>query len=705
MGIIQWIFLVFLLAQCSVMSQKEETNPLLEPWSGKYQGVPPFDQIKPHHFEPALTKAMNEVLRRVDQVTDQTLPATFANTLVPLEMELENFYQTLAMYQLWMSSLNLGPELKALEAKMSPQLAAYKDQLLQNRALFLRIKSVKEKEFSQLNSEQQRLIDFHLTQMTKAGAGLSDGQKRQVSSINKKLAELMVAFKQNLLKDESERFVYIKDSSRLAGLPESFVASAKSEAKERGLDGWVIANNRSSMEPFLTYAQDRGLRKQAFQLWTSRGESPANDNNAVIKEIVSLRHQRSKIFGFETYAHWQLQDRMAQTPDQALDLMKQVWSPARQQVKIDLAEMQKLIQTEGHGFSLAPWDYRYYAEKLRKEKYAFDMDQVKPFLQMDHLRQAMFWAAGQMFGFEFEPATDVPVFHKDVTVYQVSREGEVIGLFYLDPFQRKGKRSGAWMTSYRNQGQLGGVKTLPLISNNSNFIKAESGDKTLLSWEDARTFFHEFGHALHGLASTVTYPSLSGAHVAVDFVELPSQFFEHLIYEPQVLAFLKNSQGQPFPQDLLHKIKKAAHFNQGFTTLEYLGSAMVDMKLHMQKSAIKDPRDFERMALAHLGMPSEIVMRHRLPQFSHLFASEYYSAAYYSYLWADVLSRDAYSFFVKKGGVLNPSTAQNFYKDILSVGNTTEPSRAFKSFVGRPPKVEALLKAKGFVSPEANVRR
>ncbi len=670
-------------------------NPVYKPWSGDYQGLPPFKEIEVEHFKPAIEHSMKMALEGYQKIADNKELATFENTMVPMEKINLDLERVMILFSIWNSNLS-NDKIQSVEKEMAPKLAEFSDKVVQNKKLFERIDSLY-KNKKKMTSEQQRLVwDYH-QEFVKMGAALNDKQKKRVAEINKRHAELTTQFSQNLLADENEDHLLITDEKNLKGLPDWLVKSAKEEAEKRNKKGWVIANTRSSMQPFVTYCPNRDLRKKAFKIWTSRGDNgDKNDNNKIISEILKLRAERSKIMGYESYAHWQLSDKMAKNPERAMDLMLKVWKPAIKQVDKDVKAMQKIVDKEKGGFKIKPWDYRYYAEKLRADRYDFDMDSVKPYLQLPNIRKAMFWMAKELYGFEFNKVEDVAVYHPDVTVYKVTKNGKTVGLWYFDPYARKGKRSGAWMNAYRIQNRLGGKDIFPIVSNNSNFVKAGDKQTTKISWDDAETMFHEFGHALHGLSSNVTYPSLAGTNTARDFVEFPSQIHEDWLSTPEVLKFLTNEKGEALPKKLIKKLKKAATFNEGFATTEYLASALIDMKLHLLENPDIDPKKFEKKTLKKLGMPDEIVMRHRMPQFAHIFSGEGYSAGYYSYLWSDVLRQDAFKAFLEAKGPYDPKVAKSFQKNILSVGNTIDPSKAYKNFRGRDPKVKALLEAKGF---------
>ncbi|HSK70331.1 MAG TPA: M3 family metallopeptidase, partial [Pyrinomonadaceae bacterium] len=500
---------------------------------------------------------------------------------------------------------------------------------------------------------------------------------------------------------ETDQFLVLKTEAELAGLPQSVRDAAAQIAESKNLKGaWVIANTRSSVDPFLTYSDRRDLREKVWKMFVNRGDNgDKNDNNALITEILQLRAERAKLLGYPTHAHWRLENAMAKTPERAMELMEAVWTPAVARVKEEVADMQALADKEGAKITIEPWDYRYYMEKVRKERYDLDQNEVKPYLQLEKLREGMFWVAGELFNFSFTPVTNVPVYHPDVRVWEVKDKtsGKHIGLWYFDPYAREGKRSGAWMNAYRSQERMDKEITT-IVSNNSNFVKGKPGEPVLISWDDAVTLFHEFGHALHGLSSNVTYPSLAGTAVARDYVEFPSQLLEHWLSTPEVLQkfALHYETEKPIPQSLVDKIKRASTFNQGFATVEYLSSALVDMKLHLAGSQKIDADKFERETLAQLGMPREIVMRHRTPQFGHVFSSDGYSAGYYSYLWSDVLTADAFGAFTEGKGAYDREVAKRLIKHIFSVGNTIDPAEAYRQFRGRDPQIEALMKKRGF---------
>ena len=676
-------------------------NPLIAEWQGKYGGVPPFDRVAIADIKPAMEAAMAENLKEIDDITSNTAPANFENTIEALEKSAQTLNRVMTIFGIWTSNMN-SKEFSPIQAQLAPLIAAHSDKINQNAALFKRIETVyNSPEKKKLTAEQQRLSWLYYTNFVRAGARLSPDNKKRLGEINQHLASLYTKFSQNLLGDEGELYLTITDEADLGGLPAALRESAaQAAAAKKKPNAWVIQNTRSSVDPFLTYAENRSLREKAWKMFISRGDNgDARDNNAHITEILQLRAERAKLLGYATHAHWRLEPQMAKTPENAMNLMEGMWSAAVARVKEEVADMQALADKEGAKIKIEPWDYRFYAEKVRKAKYDLDQNEITPYLQLDKMREAMFWVAGELFDLDFKPVADVPVYQSDVRVFEVTNKstGKHIGLWYFDPYAREGKRSGAWMNAYRPQYSIDGGSTT-IVSNNANFVKGKPGEPVLISWDDATTMFHEFGHALHGLSSNVTYPSLSGTRVARDYVEFPSQLLEHWVSTPEVLQkfALHYETGKPIPQALVTKITNASKFNQGFATVEYLSSALVDMKLHLAGDQKIDPDKFERETLASIGMPSELVMRHRTPQFAHVFSSDSYSAGYYSYLWSDVLTADAFGAFTEGKGPYDKAVARRLIKNIFSIGNTVDPADAYRAFRGRDPNVDALMIKRGF---------
>jgi peptidyl-dipeptidase Dcp len=700
-AVLAGLILILTFSSFNVMKE-EPKSPLLSPWNGPYGGIPPFDKVKISDFKPALEAAMAENLAEVDKIANSTAAATFKNTIEAMEKAGQSFTRVENIYGIWSTSMN-NPEFQQVEQEMSPKLAAFYDKFTQNEKLFKRIETAyNSPEKNKLTPEQQRLSWLYYTNYVRAGARLDAKSKARVSEINQELATLFTKFSQNVLADEQNGLVVIEKKEDLAGLPQSLIDAAAAAGNNKKMPGkWVITNTRSSVDPFLTFSEKRDLREKAWRMFVNRGDNGGdNDNNAIITQILQLRAERAKLLGYPTHAHWRLENAMAKTPEKTMELMESVWTPSVQRVKEEVADMQALANKEGANIKIEPWDYHYYSEKVRKERYDLDQNEIKQYLQLDNLREGMFWVAGELFNFKFSPVTNIPVYHPDMKVWEVTDKtsGKHIGLWYFDPYAREGKRSGAWMNAYRNQENIDKPVTT-IVSNNSNFVKGKEGEPVLISWSDATTLFHEFGHALHGLSSKVTYPSLSGTNVSRDYVEFPSQLLEHWLSTPEVLQkfALHYKTGQPIPQELVNKIEKAGSFKSGYTTIEYLGSALIDMKLHLAGSEKIDPDKFERETLTAMGMPSEIVMRHRTPHFLHVFGSDGYSAGYYSYLWSDVITADAFGAFREGGGPYDKAVGKRLSQYIFSVGNTMDPAEAYRMFRGRDAKTEALMRKRGFL--------
>ncbi|MCM2254126.1 MAG: M3 family metallopeptidase [Vicinamibacteria bacterium] len=689
------------LASSLAFAQAPVANPLLAEWVGPYGGVPAFDKMDLAALKPALEAGMAKNLAEVEAIANNAAPPTFDNTIVALEKAGDDLGRVFTYFGLWGGNLST-PEFRAVQREMAPKLSEFNSKITQNDALFTRVKAVRESpETKKLGPDQQRLVWLVYDGFASNGATLQGEKKARYAAIQKRLSVLHTTFGNNVLGDE-EGYVTYFTKEQASGLPESFLAAAAAAAKERKREGeYAITNTRSSMDPFLTFADDRALREKVWRTYYSRGDNgDERDNNKVIAEILQLRDERVKLLGYPNYAAWRLQNRMAKTPDRALGLLEAVWKPAVARVKEEVAAMQKIADAEGKSVKIEPWDYRYYAEKVRKATYDLDSDEIKQYLQLDRLREGMFFVAGRLFGFKFTPVPDgkVSVFHPDVKVWEVTdaKSGALVGLWYLDPFARPGKRSGAWATSYRGHETFDGKKTV-LASNNSNFVKAAPGQPVLVSWSDAETFFHEFGHALHSLSSRVAYPTLNGG--VRDYTEFQSQLLERWLLTDQVIdGFLVHAQtGKPMPKELVAKIRKAKTFNQGFDTAEYLASAILDMRYHMVDPAGLDPDAFEREELARLGLPKEVVMRHRSPHFTHVFSGEGYSAGYYGYLWADVLTSDAAEAFTEApGGLYDEGVAKKLVEHLFAPRNAIDPADAYRAFRGRDAKIDALMRDRGF---------
>ncbi len=685
----------------TVTNVEQSKQLLLAKWEGNYQGTPAFDKVSLEGLIPAIEDGMAKNLAEVEAIANNTVAATFENTIVAMERTGSDLERVFTYWGIW-SSNKSSPEFREIQGKMAPKLSAFFSKINQNEKLFKRVQAVyNSEEFKSLNPAQQRLVYLTYNGFARNGAMLDGVSKKRYADINQKLAGLHTKFGNNVLADE-ENYVLYLNKEQLGGLPESIVAVAASAAEERDHKGeYAITNTRSSMNPFLTYSTERDLRKQVWDTYYNRGDNGDEfDNNAIIAEILQLRHERVGLLGYKNYASWRLEDRMAKTPENAIALMEKVWPAAIARVNEEVVDMLAIGKKEDGIDKIEPWDYRFYAEKVRKDKYNLDSDEVKQYLQLNKLREAMFYVAGRLFNFGFTEITDgsVPVFHEDVRVWEVKDKtsGEHIGLWYLDPFARKGKRSGAWATTYRSYTTFDGQKNV-LSSNNSNFSKGADGQPTLISWDDAETYFHEFGHALHFLSSKVAYPTLNGG--VRDYTEFQSQLLERWLSTDEVINnyLVHYKTGKPMPADLIAKIKQAATFNQGFKTTEYLASALVDMKFHTVDPTGIDADKFERETLAALNMPPQIVMRHRSTQFNHIFSSEGYASSYYGYMWAEVLTSDAAEYFAEsKGGFYDKEIADKLVKYLFSVRNAIDPAKAYRAFRGRDAKVEALMRDRGF---------
>lgn len=681
-----------------------QSNVLVSDYTGPYGGVPAFDKMKLEDLKPALEEGMALNLAEIEAIANNPDAPTFENTIVAMEKAGDALGNVFTYYGIWASNKS-SKEFREIQREMSPVLSSFFSKITQNDKLFQRVKAVYESpEYANLTSEEQRVTWLTYNSFARNGATLTGDAKARYAEINKELAGLHTQFSNNVLADEESYVTYIT-KDQLDGLPESFVKAAAAAAESRGETGkYAITNTRSSMDPFLTYSTERDLREKVWRTYYNRGDNGDGfDNNELIKQILTLRDGRVALLGYDNYAQWRLEDRMAKTPEAAMELMMSVWPAAIARVEQEVADMQAVADAQGADIKIEPWDYRFYAEKVRKAKYDLDSNEVKQYLQLDKLREAMFYVAGRLFNFDFKPVPEgsVPVFHEDVKVWDVTDKttGEHIGLWYLDPFSRTGKRSGAWATTYRSHTTFDGKKTV-LSSNNSNFVKGAEGEATLISWDDAETYFHEFGHALHFLSATVKYPT---SHSGVrDYTEFQSQLLERWLLTDEVINnyLVHHETGEPIPKSLVDKIKKAATFNEGFGTTEYLASAIMDLLYHTTDPEKIEPDAFEREELTKLGMPKELVMRHRSPHFGHVFSGEGYAAAYYGYMWAEVLTADASEAFAEApGGFYDKALADKLVEHLFSIRNAMDPGEAYRLFRGRDAKVEALMRDRGFPLP------
>ncbi len=677
-------------------------NILLKEWTGPYDGVPPFDKVNPALIPEALQFGIDEQNREVLAIANNPQSPTFANTVEALEKAGERLDRVLSVFGVMTSNM-ATPEYQALDKEWSPKLSAAYDDIILNPKLFQRVKTLHDNKASLgLDAKQDRLLTRLYDSFVRRGANLDPAKKQQLTEMNQQLAELFATFSERVLADEST-YITVTEA-QLKGVPSDMKAAYASAAKAQGkpAGSFAIKNTRSAVDPLLTYADDRALRETVWRAFVNRGDNGGkNDTNEIIAKIVKIRADRAKLLGFDNHAEWRMQDTMAKTPERAMDLMMKVWPAAVQRVKEEVAEQQAMADKLGHKITIQPWDYRFYMEKVRKEKYDLSQEEIKPYFSLNNIIDASYWAAGQLYDLGFKEVTGtVPTWHPDIRVYSVTntKTGEQVGLFYRDDYAREGKRSGAWATTYRSRAGLLG-DDIVLGSNNNNFVKPGPGEPVLISLDDAETLFHEFGHAIHYFLSDVHYPGLGGSQR--DFVEYPSQVNENWLLTPAVLQrFAKHHEtGQPMPQALVDKIQKAQTFNQGFATVEYLSAAIVDMMLHQDTSGIVDPDAFETTALAKIGMPDEIVLRHRLPHFNHLFSSDSYSAGYYSYLWSETMDADTWAAFEETGDVWNRTIADRFARYLLSTGNETDRAEAYRQFRGRDPDVNALHRKRGFPVP------
>jgi peptidyl-dipeptidase Dcp len=672
-------------------------NPFFETWSTPFD-LPPFDRIRAEHFPPAFDRAMAEHNAEIAAIIGSAGPPTFANTVEALERSARLLDRVSRVF-FNLDSSNTNNELEAIARDYAPKLAQHQMQVALNERLFERIDALhSRRQTLGLAADQLRLLERYHLRLVRSGALLNPGQKARMAAIAERLAVLHTLFGQNVLHDE-RHWQLVLDRADLDGLPGFARAAAAQAAEERGFGGrWVVTLSRSSAEPFLTFSSRRDLRRTLWEAWTARGaHAGANDNRPLIHEIVTLRAEQARLLGYDNFAAYRLDDSMAKTAGAVEKLLLQVWGPAKAKARAELAKLENVAYGQGLNEPIEPWDWRYYAEKVRQAEYDLDEAEVKPYFVLDDMVQAAFDTARRLFGITFTERSDVPVYHPDVRVWEVrDSAGEHVGVFLHDNFARPGKRSGAWSSRYRDQETLDGA-VAPIVVNNNNFAK---GDPTLLSFEDAETLFHEFGHGLHSLLSRVCYRSQSGTSVRRDFVEFPSQIFEHWMSAPETLRrYARHYQtGEPMPESLLRRLLAARTFNQGFATVEYTGSSLLDLELHCEPAPEKlDLVQFEREFLDRIGMPKEIGLRHRPAHFQHLFAGSGYAAGYYAYLWAEVLEADGFAAFVESGNVFDPELAAHL-KTIYSAGDTRDPMELYRAFRGRDPKIDALLEQRGLTA-------
>ncbi|WP_420557072.1 M3 family metallopeptidase [Roseovarius sp.] len=669
------------------------TNPLLSEWETPFE-MAPFDRVSDEDFAPAFEAALEEARGEIAAIADNPEPATFANTVEALEVAGKTLDKVLSVF-FTVAGADSNDRRQELQREFSPKLAAYSSEIYGNKALFQRIATLwEDRESLGLTEEQERVLMLTHRGFRRAGAGLEGDADTRMREIRARLAELGTAFTQNLLKDEAGWYMELSEAD-LEGLPEFVVRSARAAGEEKGVDGPVITLSRSLIVPFLQFSPRRDLREKAYAAWTSRGANGGEtDNRGIAAEVLKLREERAKLLGYESFAAFKLETEMAKTPEAVRGLLMDVWGPARAQAEADAEVLTEMMREDGVNGPLEPWDWRYYSEKRRKIEHDLDETALKPYLQLDRMIEAAFACAHRLFGLEFK-RLDVPLYHPDCRAWEVTRDGRHVAVFIGDYFARGSKRSGAWCSAMRGQRKFPDVKG-PVVINVCNFAK---GDPALLSYDDARTLFHEFGHALHQMLSDVTYESISGTSVARDFVELPSQLYEHWLEVPEVLSeFATHAEtGEPMPQEMLEKVLGAATYDMGFQTVEYVASAMVDLAFH-EGEAPDDPMAKQAEVLAEMGMPHAIRMRHATPHFAHVFSGDGYSSGYYSYMWSEVMDADAFAAFEEAGGAFDPRKARALEENILSMGGSREAEELYLAFRGRMPGVEALLKGRGLAA-------
>jgi len=689
-------FFIFIVFSCFVFPQDE--NPLLKEFATPFN-VPPFEKIKEEHFLPAIKIGIEEHKKEIEEISSNKEEPTFENTIELMEKSgktLTRAYTTFSVLDGVMTNENM----QNIAKEITPLISKHYDEIWMNEKLFKRIKKIYEKKDKlNLTKEQKRLLEIYYKNFVKGGANLNDKDKELLKEINKELSLLSLKFGENVLKEENKFTLVVDKKEDLEGLPTSVIKAAEETAKEKGLEGrWVFTLKKPSLIPFLTYSSKRDLREKIFKAYINRGNKDDElDNKEIIKRIIELRVKKAKILGYKNFASFVLEENMAKNPKNVYKLLKKIWKPAIEVAKREAMNMQELIYKEGNNFKLEPWDWFYYAEKIRKEKYELDEELLRPYFKLENCIDGVFYVASKLYKIKFEERNDLPKYHPDVKVYEVKEmDGKHIGIFYVDYFPRESKRSGAWMTNFQEQSNLDGKR--PIILNVGNFTKPTKEEPSLLSLEELETLFHEFGHALHGLLSNCTYPTISGTSVARDFVELPSQIMENWALQPEVLKIYAKhyKTGEIIPEQLIEKIRKAEKFNQGFATVEYLAASFLDMDYHTLEEPLKeDPMVFEEKAMKKIGLIKEIVPRYRSTNFKHIFSGGYF-AGYYSYIWADVLVADAFEYFKEKG-IFDEKTAYLFRKNILEKGGTEEPMELYKKFRGREPKVEPLLRKRGLL--------
>ncbi|MGD9346430.1 MAG: M3 family metallopeptidase [Candidatus Aminicenantes bacterium] len=692
--------LLFFACAEKPVEQAEDENPFFAEFETPH-GVPPFDKIKEEHYVPAFKEGIMQEKAEIDAIANHPEPPSFENTMEALEGTGDLLRRVSDTFDVLNDSMT-NDAMQAIDEEMAPLRSKHRDDIMLNAKLFQRIKAVYEqKDDLNLNAEQAMLLEKYYKDFVRGGANLEEDKKARFREINEELSLLSIKFGQNVLKETNRFEMVIDNVEDLAGLPEAVITAAAETAAERGYEGrWVFTIHKPSMIPFLQYSEKRGLREKIFKAYINKGNhNDELDNKANLAKMAALRAERAHLLGYKTHAHYVLENNMAKVPENVYDLLDQIWKPALKMAKSEARELQAMIDEEGGNFKLEPWDWWYFTEKLKKAKYDLDEEMLKPYFELNNVREGAFALANKLYGIQFVERNDIPKYHEDVKVFEVKEaDGSHIGILYTDYYPRESKRGGAWMNAFQKQSRLGGVEVYPIITNNGNFPKPTGDKPALISSENVATLFHEFGHALHGLLSDSTYNRLSGTSVPRDFVELPSQIMEHWVFEPELLkAYAKHYEtGEVIPQDLVDKLKKTGTFNQGFITVEYLAASYLDMDWHTLETAeLQDAEQFETQSMERIGLIPEIVVRYKSPYFNHVFSGGY-SSGYYSYIWAEVLDSDAFQAF-KETSLFDRKTATAFRQNILARGGTEDPMKLYLRFRGKEPSVEPLLKKRGLL--------
>jgi len=690
------VLAVSLLLACS----PQQKNPFLAEFDTPH-GVPPFDRIELEHFRPAVDEGMKRQLAAIEEIVANPEPATFENTIVALERSGELLTNVGSVFR-GLNSADTNDEMQALARELAPIQSKHRDMIRFDEKLFARVEEVYEqREGLDLTPEQRKLLDDYYKYFVRGGAKLGPEEKEKLAAINEELSVLSLQFGENILKETNKFELVIDDDEDLAGLPAAVVQGAAEAAAERGYEGkWVFTLHKPSMLPFLQYSEKRGLREKVFTAYINMGNNGDElDNKEIAARIAALRVEKANLLGYETFAHYILDENMAKEPETVYEFLYKIWTPALDRAKSEARMLQEMIDEEGGGFELEPWDWWYYAEKVKKAKYDIDEEMLRPYFELDNVRKGAFELATRLYGITFEERTDLPVYHEDVRTYEVKEaDGSHIGILYTDYYPRASKRGGAWMGEYRGQSKRDGRMVTPVITNCGNFSKPTGDQPALLSLDEVLTLFHEFGHGLHGLLSECTYETLSGTNVATDFVELPSQIMENWVLEPEMLKIyaLHYETGEPMPDELIEKVRNAKLFNQGFAVTELLAASILDMDWHTITEPVElEPIAFEDATFERIGLIPEIVCRYRTPYFRHIFSSGY-AAGYYSYIWAEVLDADAFQAF-KENGLFDRETGERFREHILAKGGSEEPMTLYKRFRGKEPSIEPLLERRGLI--------